>query len=267
MLLTYGLLTASLVFFAHHYAAVWEMQSMQHSFDALALRQKARIYAAGVKVRLMQRELDMVRDFTGKLSMMLEPEAAQPEQVGEAAMGGPEGAFPGTYFKKLARVTHRQLSLMRREVLVQEVTQQELMDKILSQKERLAHTPSIWPTSGRFTSGFGQRTSPLTGQREFHKGIDISAARGTPVYAPASGVVARAETFSSYGKVVEIDHGFGLRTRYAHLHKIEAKKGDKIYRGDLIGRVGSTGRSTASHLHYEVYINGKLTDPVRYILN
>jgi len=138
---------------------------------------------------------------------------------------------------------------------------------IRSQSERLAHVPSIFPVRGLIGAGFGWRRDPFTGLRQFHRGIDISAPEGTPVRAPADGIVVKAERNGGYGKVLYIAHGNGIVTRYGHLSAYRVRPGQKVHRGDVIGLVGSTGRSTAPHLHYEVLVGGRQVDPMRYIMD
>ena len=115
------------------------------------------------------------------------------------------------------------------------------------------------------TSGYGMRTHPVLGGRRNHKGVDLAAPSGTPVYAPADGVIARADWFSSYGNYVQIEHGGELQTRYGHLSGFAVHSGDRVKKGDLIGYVGSTGRSTGPHLHYEVRVAGESVDPTPYL--
>ena len=122
-------------------------------------------------------------------------------------------------------------------------------------------TPKGWPTKGWVTSYFGMRDSPFTGKRVMHEGLDIAANIGTPVFATADGVVARVKYSAGYGKMIIIDHGYGYRTIFAHNSKIVAKAGQRIKRGDLIAKVGNTGQSTGSHLHYELQLNGVPIDP------
>lgn len=127
--------------------------------------------------------------------------------------------------------------------------------------------PSRNPLEGaRLTSGFGMRVHPVLGRRKAHKGIDLAAPTGTPVYATADGIVGKAQWFSSYGLYVRIDHGAALETRYAHLSKLAVEAGERVNKGDLIGYVGSTGRSTGPHLHYEVRIDGVAVDPMPYMI-
>lgn len=128
------------------------------------------------------------------------------------------------------------------------------------------HTPSIVPCAGYFTSGFGLRRDPFTGQIAFHEAIDISAPAGTPVVAPAAGIVRSVKWEQGYGLMVEIDHGMGITTRYAHLMRSRVSPGQYVKRGDIIAYVGSSGRSTAPHLHYEVRVNNKPVNPINYII-
>jgi murein DD-endopeptidase MepM/ murein hydrolase activator NlpD len=126
-------------------------------------------------------------------------------------------------------------------------------------------TPSIWPTHGGLTSFFGGRSDPLTGEPAYHSGIDISAEKGQPVYATADGVVQSAGYTGDYGNLIVLKHSFGLSTRYGHLSAYHVKAGDTVKRGEVIGYIGSTGRSTGSHLHYEILANGQLMDPLQLL--
>jgi murein DD-endopeptidase MepM/ murein hydrolase activator NlpD len=135
------------------------------------------------------------------------------------------------------------------------------------QAVRLASTPSISPTRGLMGSGFGHRNDPFTGKRQMHPGLDIVANAGTPVYATADGVVTRSGRMSSYGKAVFVSHGNGYASRYAHLSEVTVKAGQKVKRGDLIGKVGATGRAMGFHLHYEVLQHDRKVDPMKHILD
>ncbi len=143
----------------------------------------------------------------------------------------------------------------------------DLWSRLSEKKDILISTPSISPVRGTWLSSrFGYRIDPFTGQKTLHRGLDFAGATGTPVYSTGQGIVSYAGFDSGYGKVVSIDHGFGLVTRYAHLSKIYVKLGDKINRGIRIADVGSTGRSSGPHLHYEVRKNGIPVNPKNYIL-
>ena len=126
-------------------------------------------------------------------------------------------------------------------------------------------TPSIWPVAGWLTSTFGNRRDPFTGGGDFHPGLDISASKGEQVLSPATGIVTMAGWNGNYGNMVVIDHGYGIVTKYGHLSRFAVMNGQQVGRGDVIGFVGSTGRSTSAHLHYEVWANGKLTDPMKLL--
>ncbi len=127
--------------------------------------------------------------------------------------------------------------------------------------------PSRVPLANmRMTSDYGMRDHPILGGRRNHKGIDLAAPIGTPVYATADGIVDKAEWFSSYGLYVQIEHGADLETRYAHMSRLAVASGERVKKGDIIGYVGSTGRSTGPHLHYEVRIDGVAVNPVPYML-
>ena len=128
-----------------------------------------------------------------------------------------------------------------------------------------AATPSIWPVAGWLSSAYGNRPDPFTGRRDFHPGLDISADHGRAVHATADGTIESAAYHGNYGNLVVIDHGFGISTRYGHLARFGVANGQRVRRGEVIGYVGSTGRSTSPHLHYEILVNGKLTDPLKLL--
>lgn len=125
--------------------------------------------------------------------------------------------------------------------------------------------PQVWPTSGQITSGYGYRSDPVHGRTKFHSGLDIANGRGTPVYAAAPGTVVKAGTSSGYGRVVEIDHGFGITTKYAHNTTLRVREGEKVEAGDYIATMGSTGKSTGPHVHFELRLDGNAVDPLPYL--
>jgi murein DD-endopeptidase MepM/ murein hydrolase activator NlpD len=148
----------------------------------------------------------------------------------------------------------------------QEQSLQELQSYFLDQKSRLASTPSVWPARGWVTSDFGQRLDPYTAERVMHEGLDIAAPHGKEVMSPSDGTIIFAGLEGGYGNVLVIDHGYGVKTRYGHLSKLEVKTGDRVKRGQIVGAVGNTGRSTGPHLHYEVRVNGIPENPRKFIL-
>ncbi len=137
---------------------------------------------------------------------------------------------------------------------------------VIERREALAGaTPSIWPAHGWLTGTFGGRSDPFTGEPGFHQGIDISTEKGDPVYATADGTVESAAYTGDYGNLIQIRHAFGLKTRYGHLSGFKVKAGQTVKRGEIIGYVGSTGRSTGAHLHYEILANGQLINPLQLL--
>ncbi|ETR65798.1 MAG: metalloendopeptidase [Candidatus Magnetoglobus multicellularis str. Araruama] len=142
-----------------------------------------------------------------------------------------------------------------------------LLDSLEERREILACTPSIRPTKGWYSSPFGYRVSPFTSRREFHKGVDIANHLGTKIVAAAKGLITFSGRKGGYGRMIVIDHGHGMETRYAHMNKLFKKDGDIVKRGDVIGTMGNTGRSTGPHLHYEVRLNGAPVNPTKYIVN
>ena len=137
----------------------------------------------------------------------------------------------------------------------------------VAHREALADaTPTIWPADGWISASYGYRDDPFTGQRDFHPAVDISTRKGQPVYATATGRVTRASRNGAYGNLIEIDHGFGLTTRYGHLAAFVVAAGDTVVRGDVIGSVGATGRATGHHVHYEVRVNGRTINPHRLLV-
>ncbi len=161
----------------------------------------------------------------------------------------------------------RDLDLLKSRVIEQEKSYQELEEVVQDRQSLWASTPSIWPTSGWLSSTFGKRISPFSGRLQNHNGIDIAARPGTPIIAPASGVVSYSRFNGGFGRFLKINHGYGIVTHYGHLSKIAVKVGQKVKRGDVIAYVGNTGLSTGPHLHYEVSVNKVAIDPMRYILN
>jgi murein DD-endopeptidase MepM/ murein hydrolase activator NlpD len=173
-----------------------------------------------------------------------------PKTVVAATVRSPEDTF-GLLKDVLGSLEHK-LSVVRVDVE--------------KQAELARATPSIWPALGWLTSGFGTRADPITGRPQSHLGLDISADKGQPVYATANGTVQSAGWHAEFGNLVVLEHAFGLTTRYAHLSRITARAGTEVARGDLIGYVGSTGRSTGTHLHYEVWANGRPVNPLRLLV-
>ena len=145
-------------------------------------------------------------------------------------------------------------------------TQIDIVSTAVAQRNELAQaTPTLWPAEGWLSSTMGRRKDPFTGTPDFHRGIDIAGMRGRPIYATASGEVVNVGVQGNYGKRVIVNHGFGIETRYGHLLSYTVEEGDRVERGDQIGRMGDTGRATGYHLHYEVLANGRILNPLRLL--
>jgi murein DD-endopeptidase MepM/ murein hydrolase activator NlpD len=178
----------------------------------------------------------------------VQPNAAVSE-LARAALSSPEDTFG--VLRDLLRGLESRLSSVRRDV--------ERRQALVSA------TPSIWPAHGWLTGTFGGRSDPFTGEPGFHQGLDISTEKGSPVFATADGSVESAAYSGDYGNLIVLKHAFGLTTRYGHLSSYAVKPGKQVKRGDVIGYVGSTGRSTGAHLHYEIIANGKLINPLQLL--
>jgi murein DD-endopeptidase MepM/ murein hydrolase activator NlpD len=212
------------------------------------------------------------RDEEVRLVAGLEP--LDPE-VRRAGIGGPVGSWAerdvlsrdgGEVGQRALRVHFDLDALMRRANLVA-ASFREASDSLESQIQRLSATPSIMPTEGFLTSRFTRvRYHPILHYNRPHEGIDITAQYGTLIVAPAAGRITRVGWENGYGLAVEVDHGYGVKTRYAHLSRTAVSVGQAIRRGDWLGFVGSTGLSTGPHLHYEVLVNGRQTDPLKFIM-
>jgi murein DD-endopeptidase MepM/ murein hydrolase activator NlpD len=189
-----------------------------------------------------------------------------PAIVKNRAMGGMGG--PATAVSSLAALQSPENTFgLLREILEGIESRLTAAKSDVERRNSLAAaTPSIWPAHGWLSSSVGRRTDPITGGADFHHGLDISADAGSPIYATADGTVTHAAREGAYGHLVTIDHGYGLETRYGHLSKYDVKSGVKVKRGQVIGRVGSTGRATGPHLHYEVRVNGRLLNPLQLLL-
>lgn len=169
---------------------------------------------------------------------------------------------------RLLRDVTDKLDQLERQIYTESQSFDELRELALLSRDRLDHIPSIQPVPDKYlkqmASGYGYRSDPVYGTKKFHEGLDYSADIGTPVYATGDGTVVKAGWDGAYGNAIDIDHGYNYLTRFAHLSQINVKPGQKVKRGDLIGKVGNTGKSTGPHLHYEVRLNGQPQNPINY---
>ena len=237
-----------------------ELNALRHSNDELRVENDSYRQATGelaTQISALQTAVDQLGN-----DASLDPETRRalqnlPKALRERAMGGggniaanqPENTFG--VLRGVLNVLDAQISSVRSAV---------------ERRQLLANaTPSIWPTTGWLTSDFGGRTDPFTGGRDYHAGLDISADKGKPVRATADGTISEAGWSGNYGNMVLVSHRYGLSTRYGHLSYMTVARGQTVRRGDVIGYVGSTGRSTSPHLHYEVLLNGQAINPLRFL--
>lgn len=239
-------------------SAAREIQSLRAVNQAQA-RQIADLAkrAADVEERLNElNELDaQVREMLG-LPPAPHPTTGTPGV--NKSRGGPARSAPAAAIQASFANSDAALELARNRLV-------DLKEKVAEHQRRLAHRPAAWPVRGRITSRFGLRRSPFGAGIEFHEGLDIDAPYGAPVRATGDGRVIFAGWKSGYGQLVVIDHGYGYQTAYGHNSKIRVQVGQAVKRGDVIAYVGSTGRSTGPHLHYEVIYQGQKKDPLDYL--
>ena len=197
-----------------------------------------------------------------------------PSSIRDAGMGGINryAELEGYDNSEIVIETAKRLDRIMKKVYVQSKSYDEVIDLALNKELFIASLPAIQPISNkdlkRTASGWGYRIHPIYKIRKFHEGMDFTAPTGTEVYATGDGTVAAIlSSRRGYGNEIRIDHGYGYVTRYAHLHSFNITKGQKVKRGDVIGFVGSTGLSTAPHLHYEVHHNGKKVNPINYFFD
>jgi murein DD-endopeptidase MepM/ murein hydrolase activator NlpD len=222
------------------------------------------------RVTTLADTLSRISKRDGKIRLLANLEPIDP-QVQAAGIGGPAApASPGglatPLLRKAADVKVDVNALIRRaNLLASSFSAAE--DSLAAHTSRLAATPSIIPTQGWLSSAFSaMREHPILHVARPHEGIDVSAPMGTPIEAPAAGVVRSTGWEAGYGNTIEIDHGFGIVTRFAHASRILVRQGQHVQRGERIALVGNTGLTTGPHLHYEVHVNGRPVDPLRYVM-
>ena len=235
---------------------------------------EAELSVFGTRMRELESTLDRVAENDANFRSIAGLEVIDPEVlqagVGGPGLGSPETSELWTIDSETAKTTFAaayDLSALERRARLLSESLEEATDSVMAHRSLLESTPSILPTSGWLSSRFSQaRLHPIHNRPMPHEGVDISAPEGTPIFAAAKGRVVRAGWVVGYGLAVEIDHGFGFSTLYGHASSLIAQVGQEVLRGEVIARVGSTGISTSSHLHYEVRVEGVPEDPTTYIL-
>jgi len=267
--------------------------------------QRAKIESFDETVAGVQATLDRVREFERKVrtianlpgsvasggegvvevgpsesgDLMAGREGAEPVPTNKETPDPEEGPDPAAAARRAATkstagAADDRVSLLRNETKrlgfaahERQLSLEELVQQLEDKHQRLASSPAIWPTQGWLTSRFGTRISPFTGKRHFHAGIDIAGAPGTDVIATARGKVKFVGTKGPLGRTVIIDHGYGVRTHYGHNQENLVKRGQEVERGQVIAKLGNTGRSTGPHVHYTVEVKGKAVNPLDYIFD
>jgi murein DD-endopeptidase MepM/ murein hydrolase activator NlpD len=252
------------------WSALAEIQSLQTRFGSLEVENTS--YRAATESLTSQiQSLQATVDDLGARSR-LDPDAAKameklPGTLKMRAVGGGKAGqgIPSALFAPSLSSPEDTFGVLR-DLLKGLERHLTVVKKDVEQRNAVvAATPSIWPTQGWLSAGYGMRSDPFTGEPDFHPGLDISGDKGHPVYATAGGTVASASWAGPYGNLIVLEHGFGIATRYGHLSRFAVKPGRRVARGELIGYIGATGRATGPHLHYEVSVNGRLINPLQLL--
>jgi murein DD-endopeptidase MepM/ murein hydrolase activator NlpD len=253
------------------------IQIKRKAYELSRLRQESQAQKFQIqffpdRIEDLEKELSKMKDFDRKIRIIANLEKGQ-DATPIIGIGGSSSSDIREKLKGendengLIQQMRSDIERIKSEAMSREESLSELEKLLQSKREILVHTPSIWPTVGWVTSDFGFRINPFTGLTQMHEGIDISNRVGTPVITPADGIISDIGNDWIFGKILVISHGFGITTRYAHLNKVLVRIGQKVKRGDKIAEVGTSGRTTGPHLHYEVRLNGVPANPMRYILN
>ena len=216
-------------------------------------------------VAFLQENLFRVGEYNEILSLTgkMEPVNISTKQMGVG--GFPQSKeFYSLDLDSSVKGLEKQINKIQNLVELEKQSFHKAGNKLEQLNDRLSHVPSIWPTQGYITSGFGWRRHPITGKREFHYGYDIANRPYTTIVATADGIVSSVRRYGGYGLIIEIDHGYGFTTRYAHLSRAYVKKWQKVKRGEKIAAMGSSGFVTGTHLHYEVRVLGRPVNPMNY---
>jgi murein DD-endopeptidase MepM/ murein hydrolase activator NlpD len=264
-----GALGAAGFFYGFHCMALQREQAQADALRAQYIQLESEIFVVRRQFEQAQKTLVRVDALAQKLNGdLLNGDGDRRLALGPTALPGRNAEVPPSALGQLSPAELKErLEAFHVELESRETNLERLYSNWLERRLRWASTPSIWPVRGWVTSRFGSREDPLTGGKTAHTGIDIAGPHGKEIVSTADGTVVFAGVEGSYGKVVVVDHGYGMKTRYAHLASITAGAGDVVKRGQAIGKLGNTGRSTGPHLHYEVRVNGVPQNPRNYIVD
>jgi len=259
-----------MVYFAYDYINIRREQAELKRLKLQTVEQRKQIDGLAAKVDRFAAKMEELKQFDKKIRILANVVTGRDkEQL--LGIGGPAGeesrirARIAGDERALLAGTGRKVGELMDEALARQKSFANLLALLQEKKSILAATPSLWPVRGWVTSEFGRRVSPFGGEREFHKGIDIATRYGQSIQAPADGVVAEVTNTDDGGRMIVIDHGHGISTSYAHLSRAVVRPGTAIKKGERIGQVGNSGRSTGSHLHYSVMLNGVSVNPRKYL--
>ena len=248
------------------------MQDSVHIMDGEIKDQRRQIRTFAAEIETLKKQVRDLSKFGDRVRMIADINPIT-DSGGFIGIGGiPTETLntdiaPDSQYNSLIREMHQQGDQVKTVISMRSNDFERLIEQLEKKRDYLAAIPSIKPVNGWLTSGFGNRESPFTGQTDFNTGIDIANASGTEIVATGNGRVSKASLERFIGNRVAIDHGYGYVTQYGHMKKILVKRGQYVKRGDVIGLVGKTGRTTGPHLHYEVVINGTPVNPLKYILD
>jgi murein DD-endopeptidase MepM/ murein hydrolase activator NlpD len=263
-------LILTVMYFTYDYIHIRREQVELNRLKQVNAQQKTQIDGLVAKVDQFASKMEELKQFDRKIRIMANLETRRDRQQ-LLGIGGPVseekrlGAQVADDEKAMIDGVGRKVDRLLDEAASREQSFASLLALLKDKKSLLAATPSIWPVTGWVTSEFGKRASPFGNEREFHKGIDIATKQGRVIQAPADGVVVEVAFQQDVGQMIRIDHGYGVSTFYGHLSKAIVRNGATVKRGDRIGHVGNTGRSTGSHLHYGVLLNGIPVNPRKYL--
>ena len=251
-----------------HYFTLLSAASENRTLREENAQLKSQLLLVQEKVAHVQSTLDRVERFDAKLRSAVThlQDSERNLAMGPVGGSGTAGSTAAPAGNENPAALPGRLSALDAEAQRKESSLRELTEYFEDQKSMLASTPSIWPTQGWVTSDFGSRADPYSTDRSMHQGIDISTPHGQPVLTPSDGTIVFNGTEGGYGKVLVVDHGYGVKTRYGHLSETFVRVGERVARGQRIAAVGNTGRSTGPHLHYEVRVNGVPENPRKFIL-
>ena len=251
----------SLSFFLYDYSRTKNDERQLRNLKDLTASQKEQIDVLASKVSDFEKKMEDLRQLDQKIRTMANCDKKKPSNLmlGIGGISAEDDANPS-----IDRI-NRNLDRLLKAASRQENSFSELLDYLKKRESILAATPSIWPVKGWVTSEFGYRQSPYGGREEFHRGIDVAARLGKEIIVPADGIVSEVVDRPDLGRYIVVDHMKGIKTGYAHLLRTTVSAGKSVKRGDVLGYVGNSGRSTGSHLHYSVYLNGIPVNPRKYL--